>query len=55
MAMMPNMLVMALRRTPRGGPGGPRALARYFSREREVKVACDALADAWLDWWGWGG
>lgn len=50
MAMTPNMLVMALRRT-RGGPGGPRGvLARYFSREREVKVACDALADARLDW-----
>jgi len=44
MAMTPTMLVMALRRTPRG------ALARYFSREREVKVACDALADAQLDW-----
>eukprot|EP00435_Cladocopium_sp_Y103_P053685 s1995_g17.t1 len=48
MAMTPNMLVMALRRTPpRGGRGGPSfALARYFSREREVKVACDALAES---------
>jgi hypothetical protein len=49
MAMTPTMLVMALRRTR--GPGGPRGtLARHFSREREVKVACDALADARLDW-----